>query len=156
MKNRITMFLTGLIVGVVFTLLAIVVIVPKQMFVVHESKLSFDETVETIVKSAAENKWSMPHQYDLQATMKKHGFDVKPVKVFSLCKPEHAYQILNSKDERLASALMPCRIAVYEKDGKTFVSMLNSGLFSKFMGAKIKKVMGAASEENKLILAPVI
>jgi uncharacterized protein (DUF302 family) len=156
MKNRITMFLTGLIVGVVFTLMAIVVIVPKQMFVVHESKLSFDETVETIVKSAAENKWSMPHQYDLQATMKKHGFDVKPVKVFSLCKPEHAYQILNSKDERLASALMPCRIAVYEKDGKTFVSMLNSGLFSKFMGAKIKKVMGAASEENKLILAPVI
>lgn len=156
MKNRISMFITGLIVGIVITILAIVVVLPKQMFVVHESKMGFDETVEAITQSASDNKWSMPHQYDLQATMKKHGFDVKPVKVFSLCKPEHAYQILGANEERLASALMPCRIAVYEKEGKTFVSMLNSGLFSKFMGTKIKEVMGAASEENKQILSPVI
>jgi uncharacterized protein (DUF302 family) len=51
---------------------------------------------------------------------------------------------------------MPCRVAVYERNGKTYVSMLNSGLFSKFMGNKVKTVMGAASEENKQILAPVI
>ena len=150
------MFLSGLIVGVVITVLAIVVVLPKQMFVVHESKLGFDETVEAITASASNNKWSMPHQYDLQATMKKHGFDVQPVKVFSLCKPEHAYEVLKGNNERLASALMPCRIAVYEKDGKTFISMLNSGLFSKFMGATIKEVMGAASKGNKLIIAPVI
>jgi uncharacterized protein (DUF302 family) len=73
-----------------------------------------------------------------------------------LCKPEHAYEVLKGNNERLAAALMPCRIAVYEKDGKTFVSMLNSGLFSKFMGTTIKEVMGAASRENKLIIAPVI
>lgn len=156
MKKGLTMFLTGLIVGIVITVVTILVVLPKQMFVVHESKMSFDETVDAITASVAENKWSMPHQYDLQATMKKHGFEVKPVKIFSLCKPEHAYQILSLKEERLASALMPCRIAVYEKEGKTFVSMLNSGLFSKFMGSKIKEVMGAASQENKKILAPVI
>lgn len=156
MKNRISVFLTGLFAGIAITVLAIVVVLPKQMFVVHESKFSFEETVETIVASASENNWSIPHQYDLQKTMKKHGFEVNPVKVFSLCKPEHAYEILKSDEVRLASALMPCRIAVYEKDGKTFVSMLNSGLFSKFMGAKIKEIMGAASNENKLILAPVI
>jgi uncharacterized protein (DUF302 family) len=156
MKKGIAMFLTGIIVGIVITVLAIVVVLPKQMFVVHESKLGFEETVEAITASAADNKWSMPHQYDLQATMKKHGFDVKPVKVFSLCNPKHAYEVLKANEERMASALMPCRIAVYEKDGKTFVSMLNSGLFSKFMGAKIKEVMGAASRENKLIIAPVI
>lgn len=156
MKNRISVFLTGLVAGIAITVLAIVLILPKQMFVVHESKLSFDETVEAIEVSAKENKWSMPHSYDLQATMKKHGFDVKPVKVFSLCKPEHAYQILSSSEERLASALMPCRIAVYEKEGKTYVSMLNSGLFSKLMGNKIRTVMGAAASENALILEPVI
>ena len=150
------MFLTGLVVGIVVTILAIVVVLPKQMFIVNESKLSFEETVETLTSSATEQKWSMPHQYDLQATMKKHGFDVNPVKVFSLCKPEHAYQILGSENERLVSALMPCRVAVYEKGGKTYVSMLNSGLFSKFMGKKVKEVMGAASDENQQILAPVI
>jgi uncharacterized protein (DUF302 family) len=156
MKKGITMFLAGLLLGIVVTLVVLMVVLPKQMFIVNESKLDFDATVETITQSVKENEWSMPHQYDLQATMKKHGFDVNPVKVFSLCKPEHAYKILNSDDERLVSALMPCRVAVYEKGGKTYVSMLNSGLFSKFMGKKVKDVMGAATTENKEILAPVI
>lgn len=156
MKSKLNMFIIGLFVGVTTTILAIVVILPRYMFVVKESKLGFKETIEVIEKSAAEQKWSMPHQYDLQATMKKNGFDVQPVNVFSLCKPEHAFQILSSDNEKMASALMPCRIAVYEKEGKTFVSMLNSGLFSKFMGTKIKTVMGAAAAENKQILAPVI
>lgn len=156
MQKGIIMFLTGLIVGIVLTVLIIVVIMPKQMFVVKESKLDFEETIEAIESSAKANNWSMPHQYDLQATMKKHGFDVQPVHVFSLCKPAHAHEILSGNDERLASALMPCRIAVYEKKGTTYVSMLNSGLFSKFMGAKIKEVMGAASEENKQILAGIV
>lgn len=150
------MFLTGLITGIVFTIVVIILLMPKQMFVVNESNLGFEETIAAIEHSAKEHKWSMPHQYDLQATMKKHGFEVNPVKVFSLCKPEHAYKILSSDDERLVAALMPCRIAVYEKEGKTYVSMLNSGLFSKFMGKKVKTVMGAASEENAQILLPVI
>lgn len=150
------MFIAGLIVGVLVTIVAIIVILPKQIFIEHESKLGFNETVETITQSAKDNEWSMPHLYDLQATMKKHDFDVNPVKVFSLCKPEHAYQILSSDNDRVASSLMPCRVAVYEKGGKTYVSMLNSGLFSKLMGKKVSTVMGAASSENELILAPVI
>lgn len=150
------MFLSGIIVGIIITVLVIIVLLPKQMFVVHESKFGFDETVETITQSAKDNEWSMPHVYDLQATMTKHGFAVKKVKVFSLCKPEHAYQILSDDKVRDVSALMPCRVAVYEKGGKTYVSMLNSGLFSKFMGSKVKNVMGAASTENIAILSSVI
>lgn len=156
MKNKLNMFILGLIVGIAVTILAIVVVLPRYMFVVKESKLGFKETIDSIEKSASEQKWGIPHQYDLQATLKSKGFEVKPVNIISLCKPEHANEILSGNNERLASALMPCGIAVYEKEGKTFVSMLNSGLFSKFMGAKIKKVMGVAAKENKLILAPVI
>ncbi len=156
MKKGASMFIIGLIVGIAVTIIAIVVILPKQMFVVNESKLGFDETVDAIVQSAKDKEWSMPHLYDLQATMKKHGLDVKPVKVLSLCKPEHAYQILGSDNERVVSALMPCRVAIYEKEGKTYISMMNSRLFSKLLGEKISKVMGAASTENEQILAPVI
>lgn len=150
------MFIIGLLVGIVATLVTILLVLPKQMFVVKESKLNFDETIAAIEKSAVENQWGVQHQYDLQATLKGKGFDVKPVKVMSLCKPSHAYQILSGNEERLVSALMPCRIAIYEKDGKTYISMLNSGLFSKFMGNKIKTVMGEAAVENSLILNPVV
>lgn len=150
------MFLSGLIVGIGLTVVLIVVVLPKQMFVINESKLGFDQTVEAITQSVQKNNWSMPHMYDLQATMKKNGFDVNPVKVFSLCKPEHAYKILSDDNERMVSALMPCRVAVYEKGGKTYISMLNAGLFSKLLGKKVKDVMGDASAENLQILAPVI
>ncbi len=150
------MFIIGLVVGIVATLVTILIFLPKQMFVVKESKLNFAETISTIEKSAAEHQWGIQHQYDLQATLKGKGFDVKPVKVMSLCKPSHAYEILSGNEERLASALMPCRIAIYEKDGKTHISMLNSALFSKFMGKTIKTVMGEAAAENVLILNPVV
>lgn len=156
MKRNKGMFFTGLVTGILIVVLAIVVIVPKQTFIVKESKLNFKETVEAIEKSAAEQKWGIPHQYDLQATLKSKGLDVSPVKILSLCKPEYAYEILSRNEERLASSLMPCRIAVYEKEGKTYVSMLNAELFSKLLSKKIKDVMGDASKENKLILAPFI
>lgn len=155
MKNG-TSFLAGLVAGLILTILAFIVIIPKKTFLVYESKLNFNETVQMIESSAKENKWSIPQQYDLQKTMKKHGYEVDPIIVFSLCKPEFAYKILSGKEERLASAMMPCRVAIYERDGKTYISMLNSALFSKLMGKNIKTVMSAAVKENLELLEPVI
>jgi uncharacterized protein (DUF302 family) len=156
MKNTFVMFLMGLIVGVGLTILAIMVIVPKQLFVVKESNLGFDQTMEAIEKSAASNQWGVPFKYDLQATLKGKGFDVQPVKVISLCKPAFANEILSDNNERLVSALMPCRVAVYEKEGKTYVSMLNAALFAKFLNKKSKQVMSQASAENEKILDLII
>jgi len=150
------MFITGLTAGIALTILAIVVILPKQMFVVKESNLAFDQTIDAIEKSAAANQWGVPFKYDLQATLKGKGFDVQPVNVISLCKPAFANEILNDNNERVVSALMPCRVAVYEKDGKTYVSMLNAALFAKFLNKKSKLVMSQASAENDRILASII
>lgn len=151
------MFFIGILVGIILSIILAVVIVPKYLFLVDESILPFDETVAQIEKSVTENKWSMPNQYDLQATLKKHGFDVNPVKVFSICKPSLANEILGSNEERYVSALMPCRVAVYQnKDGKTYVSRMNAGLVASLLGKKIKSVMAEASNENEIILDSVI
>lgn len=156
MKKRLPVFLTGLLFGIVLTIIAIIVIVPGKMFIVEESKYNFEETLAKIENSATEKKWSIPHKYDLQATLKSKGYDVDKVHVFSLCKPEHAYQILGSTEQRLVSALMPCRVAVFQSNEKTYISMLNSGLFSKLMGKKVKEVMGSASKENQEILESIV
>lgn len=156
MKNNIIIFIAGLAVGVAITFVVLMVSVPEKIFVEYESKLGFAETVDAIKASAIKHEWALPHEYDLQATMKKNNFEVAPVKVISLCSPKHAYKILSGIDERKATAVMPCRVSVYEKDGKTYVSMLNAGLLSKFMDKKIKNTMGIVSDENMLILDPVI
>lgn len=156
MKGKILFFVAGTFTGFLLVIVLGFTLVPKNMFVVQESKYAFNETVEEIMRSAGENNWTVPHVYDLQATMKKNGFEVKPVKVFSLCKPEHAYQILSDESERFVSALMPCRVAVYEKNGKTWVSMMNPGLFSELLGKKTGEVMEAATLENRKILQSVL
>lgn len=151
------MFLFGLILGIAATLIFLLIFLSKTMFIVDESRLGFEETVAKISENIPVNKWSMPYRYDLQETMKKNGYDVLPVTVFSMCQPGHASKILSSKNHRFVSALMPCRVSVFTKeDGKTYISRLNAGLFSKLMGPQVRGTMSQVFAESELILEPII
>jgi uncharacterized protein (DUF302 family) len=150
------MFLTGLITGIVLTILLIVLAAPKMMFHVTESNYDFEQTAAMIEQSTKDNQWSMPHQYDLQMTMAKHGFTVKPVKVFSICKPDIAIRILGNDTDRHIAAMMPCRVAIFEKsNGKTYVARMNAGLLSKLLGSNVKAVMGEAGQDSEKIIEPL-
>lgn len=155
MGRSITVFTLGLLAGIFIAFLAIFIVLPRQMFVVTESEHSFDDTVNALEKSAVASHWSIPHQYNLQATMQKNGFDTEPVKVMSLCNPYHAEKILNSKNSRLVSAIMPCRIAVYEDNGKTYAAILNAKLFYPFMNKEAKETLKAANDESRQILKSI-
>lgn len=152
-----SIFLIGLLSGILLTLVFAIIIVPRILFVESESKYDFEKTAELITSAASENSWAMPHQYDLQMTMKKHGFEVRPVTVYSVCNPVLANQILGSNNERIVSAMMPCRIALYQKnDGKTYVSRMNAALMAKLMSGKTKKVMNEAGAGSEKILEQII
>ena len=72
MKKPSLMFLAGILTGIIVSIAVIVVFAPKLMFTVSESKYDFETTKALIEKGTPENKWAMPHQYNLQATMEKH------------------------------------------------------------------------------------
>ena len=150
------MFIIGVVTGAVVTLLVLMLIVPAKMFVAKESKHGFQETVEAIEQSASELNWGMPHKYDLQATLKGKGLEVKPVQVISLCKPNLANQVLSQDSERHVSAILPCRIAVYEKGGKTYISYLNAGFLSNIMSKKVKPVMGQVGAELEVVIRQIV
>lgn len=151
------MFFIGLFSGFVIIGLFLTFVFPKMLFSVSESKYDFNQTAEILTESVKENKWSMPHQYDLQETMAKNGFEVKPVKIFSICKPNIAVRILGNDNDRHISAMMPCRISIYEKaDGKTYISRMNAGLFAKLLGGKSSAVMGDAGEGSESILKAIV
>ena len=151
------MFLAGLFSGVVILGLFLTFVFPKMMFSVNESRYDFEKTTEILTESVKENNWRMPHQYDLQQIMASNGFEVKPVKVFSICKPDIASRILKVDKDRHVAAMMPCRIAVYEKsDGKTYVSRINAKLFAGLLGGKAGVVMGDAGIGSETILKSVI
>ncbi len=157
MKKEILFGLLGVIAGILVTLVILYSQAPGLMLLEDESPYGFDETVTKFVDSVEANEWEIPHTYDLKKSMKKFGHDVKEVKVFELCHPDHSSKILKLNDERIVSTLMPCRIAIYEKDdGKTYVSRMNSGMMAKPMGGAIAEVMSIAASQNEDILAPVL
>ena len=157
MKKEILFGLVGLVIGVLLTFAVVYKTAPGMMLLESESPYSFEDTVTKLETSVAANGWEIPHSYDLKKSMKKFGHDIKEVKVFELCHPDHASQILKLNDERIVSTLMPCRLAVYVKDdGKTYVSRMNSSLMAKPMGGMIAKVMSVAASQNEAILQPVL
>jgi uncharacterized protein (DUF302 family) len=158
MKKNIIYGISGLIFGALVMLFTIYQMAPGMMLVESESKYaSFDETVAKFEESVKAHNWKLPAVHDLQKTMAKFGNDVKAVKVFELCHPDHANKILKESDERVVSSMMPCRVAIYEKhDGKVYISRMNSGLMAGTMGGIIADVMSDASAENEAILEAVI
>jgi uncharacterized protein (DUF302 family) len=157
MKKMTTGIIIGLLAGVLVASLAIFFASPSLMLKENKSKHDFETTLAEIEKSVESLGWKIPHINDLQATMHKFGKDVRQVKLYEICHPEHAYRILSQDDERIVSSLMPCRIAIYEKsDGSVYVSRMNSGLMSKPMNKIIRSTMSVAAAETEQILAPVI
>jgi len=156
--NKLISGLVGLVLGVVLTLVAMWNLAPGMMMLEDTvSTGDFDTTVAIFEKSVKEHGWSMPKVYDLKKTMKKYGHDVMNVKVFELCHPDHASRILYKDDERIVSALMPCRIAIYEKsDGKVYTSRMASGLMASMMDGIIPEVMEEAAHQNEEILSAIL
>lgn len=153
-----TSFLTGVMAGAVLVGVAGWVAMPKLMIKTHESRLNFEETVAALQTAAQGKQWLVPKVYDLQASLKKEGHaDMGKLSILSLCQPEYAYNILKNDSDKFVSAVMPCRMGVYEaQDGKVMVAGMNMGLMSRLFGGNIAKVMGGVAEEEAAMLSGVI
>lgn len=157
MKKSIIFGVGGFILGAIISMMVAYNMAPGMMMVESESKYGFDETVTALEQSVKDHNWKMPTVHNLQKTMKKFGKDVRAVKVFELCHPDHAEKILKANDERIVSSLMPCRVAVYEKaDGKVYLSRMNSALMAGMMGGLVDEVMSVAYKENEEIVEDII
>lgn len=148
----------GLVAGVVLTGAATWVMMPKLMINTHESRLGFEETVTTLQSAAQGKQWLIPKVYDMQASLKKEGYaDMSKLSILSLCQPEYAYNILKNDSDKFVTAVMPCRMGVYEtQNGKVMISGMNMGLMSKMFGGNIAKVMGGVATEEASMLAQVV
>jgi uncharacterized protein (DUF302 family) len=156
--TNISFFIGGLILGIALTGFIIAFSMPRMMLNVHESRLGFDETVAAIENSAMEQGWKVPKIYDIQKSLVDAGHtEMGRLTILSLCQPDHAYEILKEDSRKKVSAIMPCRLAVYEaKGGKVYVAGLNVGLMSKMFGGMIEEVMGDVADEEKEMLKKIL
>lgn len=78
-----------------------------------------------LVGAAAEQyKFSVLHSYDFFEILQTKGFPIeRKVHVFEICRAPMASKMLTASPG--FATFMPCRIAVYEENGKTVVSTMN-------------------------------
>ncbi len=157
MKKEFLFGAAGLIIGIIITMIFAYKAAPGMMLKEAQSKYDFERSVEVFQQTAIEMGWSIPTIHDLKETMNKFGYDVRNVKVFELCHPEHAILILEQDQERVVSSMMPCRVSIYEKsDGNTYVSWMNTSLMGNMMGGIVADVMGEASRESEAMISAII
>ena len=157
MNKMTTGIIIGLVTGLLLAFLIVFFSAPSLMFRETKVEGDFAATVEKVEKVVLDHGWKIPHVHDLQATLKNFGKDVRSVKVFELCNPDYAYEILSKDEERVISNMMPCRLAVYEKkDGAVYISRMNSGTVAKPMSKVVRKTMTVAAKDMEDIIAEVV
>lgn len=102
----------------------------KQFDYTVETQKSFAESVEAIEANTKEKGFSVLTIHDVSQMLSEKGFLIEPIKILEICNAKYASQIL-AKDIKIA-LMLPCPICVYEKNGKTYISMLKPNVMSDF------------------------
>ncbi len=158
MINRLIVFSSGIIIGILLTGIIAWMSMPSMMLVVHQSRYdSVEETSNQLRASIEANGWQCPGIRNMNKSMAKHGVQMDTqVRIVELCNAKYAKDVLLTNPEVVT--LMPCAWGVYKgRDGKVYISGMNMGLMGKMFGGNIAKIMGGAvSKDEKKMLENII
>jgi uncharacterized protein (DUF302 family) len=106
----------------------------QSMLYVREAKGTVDEALKKLEEAAAANKFGVLTIHDLKEKLNAKGVEFGPeCRIVEVCNPRKAKSVLEA-DMSISNAL-PCRISIYEEDGKVKVSTLRPtavlGLFGQ-------------------------
>ncbi len=105
-----------------------------MMHVVETSK-DVDTAERDLAEAVARHGFGVLQTYDMRAKMKEKGVAFPhECRILEVCNPKQAARVLTANmDVNLA---LPCRLSVYEKDGRTHIGMLlPSALMGMFPGS---------------------
>jgi len=93
------------------------------MLVKLSSEKTVSETAAALQTAVAANHFGVMQVHNLKETMAKKGVEfAHECLIFEVCQPQQAKKVL---DENMSvSAALPCRISIYEEDGKTILATL--------------------------------
>ena len=113
-------------------------------------KLSTDKTVSeaaSALEAAIQNNhFGLMQVHNLKETMMKKGVEfARECLIFEVCQPQQAKKVL---DQNMSvSTALPCRISIYEEDGKTILATLKpTTLLAMFNSPQLKEVAQEVEE----------
>jgi uncharacterized protein (DUF302 family) len=113
-----------------------------------ELNLTFDETVIKVTEELKKAGFGIITQIDLKAKFKeKLGIDFKKYVILGACHPASAHQAILVEED--IGLMLPCNVIVYEKQGKTVISIIKpTKAMDMIKNEELKKI--ASEVESKL------
>ncbi|MDP2833845.1 MAG: DUF302 domain-containing protein [Pseudomonadota bacterium] len=119
------------------------------------SPFDLDTTLKTLETNARAAGWKVVGKREMHKTIAEQGGPkLAPVVLLELCSGKYSARILADDSARWSSVLMPCTLAVYEKqDGKTYVSSMDIRAMKAMLSGVVAEVMtgGVADDQDKML-----
>lgn len=92
-----------------------------------------DEAVQALEASLQANKFGVLWKLDLPAKLQEKGVDyTTPYRVLEVCNPHEAKKVLTQNP--LVGYFLPCKIVVYEIEGKTHIGLPKPSVLMDVIG----------------------
>jgi len=86
--------------------------------------MSYEQTIEKVTGELKKEGFGVLTSIDVKETLKqKINVDFKKYTILGACNPPIAHRALQEEED--LGLLLPCNVIVYEKDGKTRVSIFD-------------------------------
>ena len=115
-----------------------------------ETKKTFDNAVVSVLKAVEQKGWTLFQIYDVKERLATKGFEQKPLKIIEICSGKYANQFLNKN--RLISLCMPCKINVFEENGKIKIVGMKPSMISQFFPEVSQKEAEEAEKDVEEII----
>ncbi|RMH08687.1 MAG: DUF302 domain-containing protein [Aquificota bacterium] len=122
------------------------------MFITLETTKGVEEARQAIEEKAKEKGFGVMAVHEVSNILSNKGVPISyRCVIVEVCSPRHASQVLSKNP--LISTAMPCRIAIFEKEGKTVVStMAPTAMLEVFNEPELKPVAEEVESLMKEIL----
>ncbi len=112
-----------------------------------ETKKKFNDAVISVLRAVELKGWTLFQVYDLQERLAAKGFAQQPLKIIEICSGKYANLFLNKN--RMISLCMPCKINVFEEEGKVKIVGMKPTMISQFFPEVSKKEAEEVEKEIK-------
>lgn len=112
---------------------------------------TIEEAIVAVEESLQKHKFGVLWKLDVPATLRSKGVDADfTFHVLEVCNPGVAKAFLT--ENKMAGYFMPCRVVVYEEEGKTHLGLVKP---TALMGLVNQELAGKAEEVEKELIAAI-
>ena len=116
-----------------------------------ELNIPYGKVVELVRQSLKKEGFGVLTEIDVQEKMKKKlGIDMSKYIILGACNPANAYKAILSEEN--IGLMLPCNVIVYEKGGKTVLSVIRPSVAMQMVdNAELQKVSEEVEKKLKKV-----